>query len=157
MIQNGILHQSFCVDTPSQNGMAERKNKHLHETARALLFQMKVPKQFWDDVVSTSCLLINRMPSSILQGETPYSVIFLTKSLFLIEPRIFGSTCFVCDVHPQVTKLDPKSLKCVFLGYSRLQKRYQRYCPTLNKYLVSADVTFLEHIPFFLTSSTYPC
>jgi len=42
----GMLHQSSCVDTPSQNGVAERKNRHLLETARALLFQREVPKQF---------------------------------------------------------------------------------------------------------------
>ena len=33
MLQNGILHQTSCVDTPSQNGVAERKNRHLLETA----------------------------------------------------------------------------------------------------------------------------
>ena len=156
MIQNGILHQSSCVDTSSQNGVAERKNRHLLETIRALLFQMKVPKQLQADVVSIACFLITRMPSSVLQGGTLYSVLFPTKSLFPIKPRIFGSTCFVCDVHPQVTQLDHKSLKCVFLGYSHLQKGYRCYCLTLNRYLVSVDITYLKHIPFFLASSTYP-
>ena len=46
MTQHGILHQLSCVDTPAQNRVAERKNRHLIETARALLFQMQVPKQF---------------------------------------------------------------------------------------------------------------
>ena len=45
MLQNGILHQTSCIDTP-QNGVAERKNRNLLETARALLFQMHVPKHF---------------------------------------------------------------------------------------------------------------
>ena len=66
MLQHGILHQTSCVDTSAQNGVAESKNTHLLETAKALLFQMHVPKYFWVDVVSTSCFLINRMPSSVL-------------------------------------------------------------------------------------------
>ena len=33
MLQHQILHQTFCVDTPFQNGVAERKNIHLLETA----------------------------------------------------------------------------------------------------------------------------
>ena len=66
MLQHEILHQTSCVDTPSKNGVAERKNRHLLEIARALLFQMHVPKHFWVDAVSTACFLINRMPSSVL-------------------------------------------------------------------------------------------
>ena len=70
MLQNEILHQTSCVDTPSQNGVVEKKNKHLLETARALLFQMHVPKHFCSDAVSTACFLINWMPSSDLNWAT---------------------------------------------------------------------------------------
>ena len=64
MLQNGILHQTSCVDTPSQNEVAERKNRHLHEIAWALLFQMLVPKHFWADAVSSACFffLIGCLP-----------------------------------------------------------------------------------------------
>ncbi|RVW66431.1 Retrovirus-related Pol polyprotein from transposon TNT 1-94 [Vitis vinifera] len=147
--QWGILHQTSCVDTPSQNGVAERKNRHLLETARALMFQMKVPKQFWADAVSTACFLINRMPTVVLKGDIPYKVIHPQKSLFSLAPRIFGCTCYVRDTRPFVTKLDPKALQCVFLGYSRLQKGYRCFSPDLNKYLVSTDVLFSEDTSFF--------
>ena len=120
MLQNGILHQTSCIDTPSHNVVAETKNRHLLETARALLFQMHVPKHFWVDAISTACFLINRMPSSVLNWDTPYHIFFLNKLMFPIEPRIVGCSCFVRDVHPHVSKLDPKSLKCIFLGYSRV-------------------------------------
>ncbi|KAJ9565708.1 hypothetical protein OSB04_001674 [Centaurea solstitialis] len=154
MLQNGILHESSCVDTPAQNGVAERKNRHLLEVARALLFHMTVPKPFWADAVATACFLINRMPSVILDGQIPFSVLFPTKSLFPIDPKIFGSTCFVRDTRPHITKLDPKSLKCVFLGYSRLQKGYRCFSPMLNRYIVSRDVTFHENAPFFPVSTS---
>ena len=72
MLQYGILHQTSCVDTPSQNEVVERKNKYLIETSRILLFQMNVPNHSWADAVSTACFFINRMPSSVLNWATPY-------------------------------------------------------------------------------------
>ena len=132
LCEHDIIHQSSCADTSSQNGVAEWKNRHLLETACALSFQMYVPKIFWVDVVSTTCFFINRMSSSVLNGETPYRVLFPTKNLFPIALKIFGCVCFVRDVHSRHTKLDPKSLKCIFLGYSRVQKGYRsdstRHC-----------------------------
>ena len=142
MLQHDILHQTSCVDTPAHNGVAERKNRHLIETARTLLFHMHVPKHFWADVVSTACFFINRMPSSVLNWDTPYHIIFPNKRLFPIESQIFECTCFVRYVRPQVSKLDHKSLKCIFLGYFRVQNGYRYYCPSLRRYLVSADVKF---------------
>ena len=47
-----------------------------------------------------------------------------------------------------MSKLDPKSLKCIFLGYSRVQKGYRCYCLSLHRYLVFVDVTFLENTSF---------
>ena len=44
--QRGILQEFTCVDTPQQNGVAERKNRHLLEVARAILFQMAVPNSY---------------------------------------------------------------------------------------------------------------
>ena len=131
MLQNGILHQTSYVDTHSQNGDVERKNRHLLETCRALLFQIHVPKHFWANAVSIACFLINQMPYSVLNWVTPFQILFPHKSLFPIEPRVFGCTCFVRDIRLHVSKLDPKSLKCIFLGYSRVQKEYRCYCPTL--------------------------
>ncbi|GJR84883.1 retrovirus-related pol polyprotein from transposon TNT 1-94 [Tanacetum coccineum] len=93
--------------------------------------------------------LINHLPSAVLGGHYPYSVLFPTKSLLPIDPKIFGSTCFVQDTQPNITKLDPKLLKCVFLGYSRIQKGYRCYSSQLHHYLVSRDGTFHEDLPYF--------
>ena len=46
MPSHGILHQSSCTYTPQHNGVAERKNRHLVETARTLLLHHKVPQSF---------------------------------------------------------------------------------------------------------------
>ena len=100
MLQHGILHKTSCVDTPSQNGVAERKNRLLLEATRALLFQMHVPKHFWAGTLSTNCFLINRMSSSFLNWETLYHQLFPNNPLFPIEPNVFGCTyLFGMSVH----------------------------------------------------------
>ena len=109
---------------------------------------MHVPKNFWADGVSIACFLINRMASFVLDWATPFQTLFPQKSLFPIEPRVFGCTCFVRDVRLHVSKLDPKSLKCIFLGYSRVQKGYSYYCLSLRRYMVFSNVTFIENTPF---------
>ena len=62
----GIQHQSTCLNTRQQNGTAERKNKHLLEVARAIMFESNVPKYLWGDAVLTATYLINRMPTRVL-------------------------------------------------------------------------------------------
>ena len=93
------------------------------------------------------------MPSSILNWPSPNHQLFPNNLLFPIDPKVFGCTCFVRDVRLQVSKLDPKSLKYIFVGYSRVQKGYRYYCPTLRRYFVSTDVTFFKPTLFSLSSS----
>ncbi|KAJ9550705.1 hypothetical protein OSB04_014750 [Centaurea solstitialis] len=38
LTENGIVHQSSCTNTPQQNGEAERKNRHILEISRSLMF-----------------------------------------------------------------------------------------------------------------------
>ena len=114
---------------------------------------MHVPKHFWANAVSTACFLINRMSSSVLNCAAPYHQLFPNNPLFPIDPKVFGCTYFVRDVRSQVSKLDPKSLKCIFVRYSRVQKGYWCYCPTLRHYFVSTDIAFFETTPFSMLST----
>ena len=103
---------------------------------------MHVPKSYWSDAVLTACHLINRMPSTVLGGQIPYTVLSPGTPLFHLPPKIFGCVCYVHILGPGSDKLDPRYIKCVFLGYSRTQKGYQCYSPTLRCRFISADVTF---------------
>ena len=76
MASHGILHQTYCVYTPQQNGVAERKNRHLIETTHTLLIHGEVPEHLWGDAILTACYLINRMPSSVLKNNIPHSILF---------------------------------------------------------------------------------
>lgn len=104
-----------------------------------MLFQQHVFRMFSD-------------PSSVFHSETPYGILFPpSKSLFPIEPRIFGSACVVRDVCPHDTKLDPKSF-----GYSHRQKGYRCYVMVLVQISILSPLkfTFLEETPHFPSFTT---
>ena len=61
----------------------------------------------------------------------------------------FGCVCYVNDLSPGYDKLNPRSTKCVFLGYSTTQKGYRCYSPVLRRYFSSADVTFVKSLSYF--------
>jgi transposase InsO family protein len=107
---HGLLHETSCAQTPQQNGLAERKNRHILETARALLIGAHVPSRYWTDVVATAVHLLNRMPAKVLTFQTPLKVLsdhvpLLT--VLLLPPRIFGCVAFVHLHKNQRSKLDP--------------------------------------------------
>ena len=87
---------------------------------RSLLFASNAPKHFWSDALLTACFLINRLPSKVLKFQTPLFTLqtfFPTSRTFSdIDLHVFGSS------EPNRGKLDTRSCKCVFPGYSSVQK-----------------------------------
>ncbi|KAL0642233.1 hypothetical protein Bca4012_102511 [Brassica carinata] len=143
LAKHGIVHQTSCPYTPQQNGVAERKNRHLMEVARSMMFHANVPKRFWSDAVQTACYLINRVPTKILKNLSPFEV--LNKSKPVIDHlRVFGCVCYVMVPGEQRNKLDAKSTKAMFIGYSITQKGYKCYDPEARRVMVSREVKFVE-------------
>ncbi|KAL4290009.1 hypothetical protein GQ457_14G016060 [Hibiscus cannabinus] len=63
--------------------------------------------------------------------------------------RVFVCTIFVQTRHPSNSKLDPRALKCVFLGYSSTKKGYKCYSVVTKRTYISMDITFLETKPYY--------
>src|SRR3954467_1310131 len=150
---HGVVHQRTCVNTPAQSGVAERKNWHLLEVARSLLFTMNVPKYMWGEAVLCATYLINMMPLPSLNNRASLQI-FRGDSKFLVPPKVFGCVCFVHTRNPGDGKLSHRAKKCVFVGYTPDTKGYKCYCSIERKMYISKDVTFWESHSYFGSSPT---
>ncbi|XP_019436494.1 PREDICTED: uncharacterized protein LOC109342873 [Lupinus angustifolius] len=112
----GIQHQTSCVESPQQNGIAERKHQHILTIARSILFQSNLPICFWNYAIAHSIHLINRQPTKYLSNKSPFEVLYKTLP-DLTHLRTFGSLCYASTLAAKRHKLVPWSRRCVFLGY----------------------------------------
>ncbi|KAK2653487.1 hypothetical protein Ddye_013343 [Dipteronia dyeriana] len=61
LVKQGIQVRYPCPHTHQQNGMAERKHRHIKETSLTLLAHAKIPLKFWYEAFTTATYLINNM------------------------------------------------------------------------------------------------
>lgn len=110
-----------------------------------MLYQGRMPASLWVDAFLTANFLINLIPTTAnnefispfekLNGKAP-----LYTSL-----RVFGCACFPY-LRPYVeNKFNPKSLMCVFLGYSEQHKGYICLYPPTGRVYLSRHVLFDEN------------
>lgn len=139
----GIKRQFTTAYTPQQNEVAERMNRTLLERTRAMLKAAGLEKSFWAEAVNTACYVINRSPSTAIELKTPMEM-WTGKPTDYSRLHIFGSPVYVMYNTQEVSKLDSKSRKCVFLGYADGVKGYRLWDPTAHKVVISRDVIFAE-------------
>jgi hypothetical protein len=70
----GIHHEFSSPITPQQNGVVERKNRTLQESARAMIHAKKLPYHFWAEAMNTACYVHNRVTLKKGTPTTLYEV-----------------------------------------------------------------------------------
>jgi Integrase core domain/GAG-pre-integrase domain len=144
--QGGIKHELSVPYTPEQNGVAERLNRTLLNSVRTMLKHMDCEKKWWTEAVTTACYVKNRVTSARLPSNTtPYEIWFGTRPN-VSHMRVFGAKCWYVIPKAQRNKLDDRSCEGMMLGYSMSQKGYKIWDESLNRAVISRDVTFLEEL-----------
>ncbi|MFS8004213.1 putative RNA-directed DNA polymerase [Helianthus anomalus] len=146
--EKGMLLETTCPHTPQQNGVVERKHRHLLETARALRFGAKLPKRFWGERVLTASYVINRLPSNVLKNKTPFEIILGVKPDYN-HLRVFGCLVYFKNFNTKGDKFEQRGKPGVFLGYPPGTKGYKILDLETRKIIASRDVLFHEeNFPF---------
>nr|KAJ0195950.1 hypothetical protein LSAT_V11C700347840 [Lactuca sativa] len=134
MESKGILHQTLCVHTPQQNGVVERKHRHILNVTRSLMFHSVLPLKFWGEAILTALV---------------YKVTTVFDKL-----RVFGCLCFATKLNNS-DKFSERADKCIFLGYAFDKKGYKVLSLDSNLVFVSRDIKFYESVfPFKLKHSS---
>ncbi|RVW57769.1 Retrovirus-related Pol polyprotein from transposon TNT 1-94 [Vitis vinifera] len=112
--KKGIVRHRTVRHTPQQNGVAERMNQTLVQHARCMRIDTGLSKKFWAEAVNTAAYLVNRSPSTAIDFKTPQEVWSGKPSNY------FGLKIFGCPAYAHVSdgKLEPRAMKCIFLGYA---------------------------------------
>jgi len=142
--EKGIRHELTVPHSPQQNGVSERMNRTLVESARSMIAHAGLSNIFWAEAISAAAYVRNRLPTVALkERETPYERWYGRKpdvSYF----RVFGCMAYAYVPDCERQKLDTKSKKMRFVGYSLTSKGYRLFDETNQKPCVRRDVEFNE-------------
>ena len=127
--------------TPQHNGVSERHNRTLLDIVQSMMSLTNLPLSFWGYALETAAFTLNRAPSKSVE-TTPYEPWFGKKSK-LSFLKVWGCDAYVKKLQP---KLEPKSDKCVFIGYPKEIVGYTFYHRSEGKIFVTKNGSFREKL-----------
>ena len=136
----GIISQLTPPRTPQHNGVSERRNRTLLDMVRSMMSRSTLPLSFWSYALLTAARIVNMAPTKKVD-KTPYEI-WHGKVPSLLYMRVWGCEAYVKQ--EASSKLDPRSSKCIFVGYPKDCLGYYFYIPSENKIFIARRAEFLE-------------
>lgn len=135
----GIRQEFTAAYTPQQNGLSERLNRTLLDKVRTMFADTNLPRHLWGEAIRCAAYLLNRSPTSALNGDIP-AVKFYGKC-DLDKLRIFGCKAWAFRL-PKSDKLETRACEARMVGYSG--SGYRLWDPINDNIFISRDVRFDE-------------
>ncbi|CAI7868539.1 unnamed protein product [Closterium sp. NIES-53] len=142
----GILQSFTLLDSPQQNGIAERRIGLVMEVACTSMIHAAAPHFMWPFAVRYVAHQLNLWPCVSLLETSP-TLRWTGKVGDASVFRVWGSRAFVRDT--SADKLSPPANPSVFLGFVPDAPGWQFYHPTSCCVFPFQDVTFDESVPFY--------
>lgn len=143
LAEKGIKFTMTCRGTPQHNGIAERFNRTLFNTARCLLQHSKLNLEFTEYAIKTAAYLLQFRSAMTDKNKTSY------EQFYQIKPHIKHLKVFGCDCYVHTndnSKLEARAVKGIFVGYSELKENgYEVLLIDNDKVITSRDVVFEEN------------
>lgn len=143
--EHNIIPRFSCPYTSQQNGKAERMIRIINNAIRALLFQAQLAPSYWVEALHVAVHILNILPSTSIKNQIPFTILFQKRPSY-DHLRVFGCLCFPNVNHSNLSKLSPRSVPCLFLGYPAHHRGYRCLNLKTNSIIVSRHVHFEEDI-----------
>ncbi|CAI7737049.1 unnamed protein product [Closterium sp. NIES-54] len=144
-LKNGIRHSLTMPYSPAMNGIAERANRTITETARGLLIVAGLPDYFWPDAARSACVPKNKVLTHVGADKWVPYVEWIGRKPKVDMLRVFKCMCVaLVPKHLRHNKLGAQ----VHLGMAQNSKGWILWNPFTNKFLVSRDCKFMENLMY---------
>jgi transposase InsO family protein len=148
---SGTTHLLSPPYSHESNGLVERQNRTLKDTAHTLMRQANMPSTFWPKAVKAACDIRNRLLHSDLKGKTRSPTRSPHRQFFKAEPslkrfKIFGSTTFAHvpeERRPKQSARKDRATHGVLVRYP-FSMTYEYYDFANRKFLTSHDIGIRE-------------
>ncbi|GKB44070.1 retrotransposon protein, putative, ty1-copia subclass, partial [Tanacetum coccineum] len=141
---HGIISHRTPPYTPQHNGVSERRNRTLLDMVQSMMSQTTLPKSFWNYTLESAARILNMVPTKKVD-KTPYEI-WHGQAPKLSYLKVWGCKALVKhDTLTKPDKLEPISIKCIFIGYPKEMMGYSFYYPPENNIFVARNAEFLKN------------
>ncbi|RVX09023.1 Retrovirus-related Pol polyprotein from transposon TNT 1-94 [Vitis vinifera] len=119
LMECGIVPQYTMPGTPSQNGVAERRNRTLKD-------------------------MVRKVPSKAV-AKTPYEL-WTSKKPSIRHLHVWGCPAEARPYKPNEKKLDSRTVSCYFVGYSERSRGFKFYDPSTRSFFETGNAKFIEDV-----------
>lgn len=146
LIIHNIRRKFIVSGMPQRNSVAKSMNQRILNMTKCIISESGIPKNLWADALVTACYLINKCPSSSIDGRIP-EALWTKKKVLIQHLRVFGCRSWI-TLNPTIKNgnLDFKAIECVFIGYSGDTNGYKLWDRNHNSFYISKDVKFDENV-----------
>ncbi|CAI7851077.1 unnamed protein product [Closterium sp. NIES-53] len=142
--KQGIQRELTTAYTPQSNGVAERVNRTILETARALLIESGVVNSMWPHAVRHATVARNRVLTKVGNEWWVPLERWLGRKLPVDMLRVFGCMAVAHVPKKYRSKLGASAIWCVHLGLAAESKGWLLWEPSKGVLFDSRDVKFVE-------------
>nr|GEW40190.1 hypothetical protein [Tanacetum cinerariifolium] len=142
--EHEIISHRTLPYTLKCNGVSARRKRTLLDMVCSMMSQTTLPKSFWYYALESVARILNMVPTKKVEKIT-YEIWHgqATKLSYLKPNKL--DTLVKRDTLTKPDKLEPRSIKCIFIGCPKETMGYCFYYPHANKICFTQNAEFLKN------------